>query len=110
MTNAKSKVNPGEIVAMMRDVTVTYDGYLTRALSRVNLDVRRGEITALLGARGSGKSTALKVLAGRLGPTEGTVKVFGRSPRGAKARVGYLAGKVDANRPVGFVDKLLGRK
>jgi ABC-type multidrug transport system ATPase subunit len=42
---------------MLRDVTVTYDGYLTRALNRVDLDVRRGEITALLGAKSSAKST-----------------------------------------------------
>jgi ABC-2 type transport system ATP-binding protein len=110
MTNAKHKVNPGEVVAVMRDVTVTYDGYLTRALNRVNLEFQRGEITAVLGAKGAGKSTALKVLAGRLGATEGTVKIFGRSPRTAKARVGYLPGKVDANRPAGFVERLMGRK
>ena len=95
---------------MLRDVTVTYDGYKTRALSRVEVDVRRGEITAVIGERGAGKSTLLKVVAGRLAATEGTVKVFGRSAGGVKSRIGFLPGKVDANRPAGFVDRLLGRK
>lgn len=101
-----------DIIATLREVTVTYDGYLTRALTRVNLDFRRGEITGVLGAKGTGKSTVLKLLAGRLSPTEGTVRVFGRSPRrgASRTRIGYLPGKVDANRPRGFFSRLFGRK
>lgn len=110
MTSLKLKVNPAEIAATLRDVTVTYDGYKTRALSHVEADFRRGEITAVLGEKGAGKSTLLKVLAGRLSATEGSVKVFGRSPGGVKGRIGYLPGKVDANQSAGFVDRLLGRK
>jgi ABC-type multidrug transport system ATPase subunit len=111
MSNPNPKVNPAEIAAALRDITVTYDGYQTRALSRVDVDFRRGEITAVLGGQGAGKSTLLKVLAGRLGATEGTMKVFGRSARGgAKARIGFLPGKANANRPAGFVERLLGRK
>jgi len=111
MPSLNPKVNPAEIAATLREVTVTYDGYQTRALSRVAVDLRRGEITAVLGGKGAGKSTLLKVLAGRLDPTEGAVKVFGRSARGgAKARIGFLPGKANANRPAGFVERLLGRK
>jgi ABC-2 type transport system ATP-binding protein len=111
MTSAKPKVNPSEIAATLRAVTVTYDGYQTRALNRVDVDFCAGEVTAVLGAKSAGKSTLLKILAGRLSATEGSVKVFGRSPRGgAKARIGYLPGKADANRPPGFVDRLLGKK
>ena len=111
MPSLNPKVNPAEIAATLREVTVTYDGYQTRALSRVDVDLRRGEITAVLGGKGAGKSTLLKVLAGRLAVTEGTTKVFGRSARGgAKARIGFLPGKASANRPAGFVERLLGRK
>ncbi|HEY2082086.1 MAG TPA: ATP-binding cassette domain-containing protein, partial [Verrucomicrobiae bacterium] len=71
----------------------------------------RREVVGVLGARGAGKSTILKILAGRLRPTEGNVKVFGRSPRGAaKARVGYLPGKADSERPAGFFVRLFKRK
>src|SRR6185312_7936477 len=100
-----------EVVAVLRDVTMTYDGYQTRALTRVNLDFRRGEVVGVLGAEGAGKSTVLKILAGRLGPSEGTVKVFGRSPRrGSRTRVGYLPGKIDASRPPGFFRRLFAGK
>ncbi len=99
------------MIATVRAVTVTYDGYQTRALSKVDVDFRRGEVTAVLGAKSAGKSTLLKILSGRLSATEGSVKVFGRSPRGgAKARIGYLPGKADASRSLGFVDRLLGKK
>jgi ABC-type multidrug transport system ATPase subunit len=111
MSSPKPKLNPDEIMATLREVTVTYDGYQTRALSRVDLDIRRGFVTGVLGMKGAGKSTTLKVLAGRLRPTEGKVKVFRRSPRGIwKSQVGYLPGKADYNRPPGLVDRLLGRK
>jgi ABC-2 type transport system ATP-binding protein len=109
---AKSKVNPAEIVAALRDVTVTYDSYLTRALSRVTLECRRGEVMGILGAKGAGKSTVLKILAGRMTPAEGTAKVFGRSARGgaSRARVGYLPGKVDSNHSPGFLGRVFGGK
>lgn len=84
-----------EVIAVLRDVTQTFDSYLTRALASVNLEVRRGEVCALLGPDASGKTTTLRLLAGRLRPTEGKVKVFGRSPRrtASKARIGYFPGK-----------------
>ena len=111
MTSPKLKINPAEIAASLRDVTVTYDGYKTRALSRVEADLRRGEVTAVLGEKGAGKSTLLKVLAGRMNATEGAVKVFGRSPSGGmKARIGYLPGQADPKQSGGFVGRLLGRK
>ena len=101
-----------EIIATLRDVTVTYDGYLTRALSRVNLDFRRGEVMGVLGPKGAGKSTVLKALAGRLRPAEGAVRVFDRSPRSGatKARMGYLPGKVDPKNSPGFLDRVFGGK
>jgi len=110
MTTANQQVSATDFVAAMRDVTLTYDGYLTRALAKVNLGFRGGEITGVLGIKGSGKSTALRLLAGRLRPTEGAVKIFGRAARGsaARARIGYLPGKVDTARRGGFFGRLFG--
>lgn len=45
----------------------------TRALDDVDLELTAGRSTALVGPSGAGKSTALAVLGGLLGPTEGTV-------------------------------------
>ena len=47
------------------------------ALSRINLNVREGELVALSGANGSGKSTLLKLLDGLIFPSSGEVRAFG---------------------------------
>ncbi len=49
-----------------------------RALSGINLEVRRGETLGIVGRNGSGKSTLLRILSGIIPPTEGTVAVRGR--------------------------------
>lgn len=50
------------------------------ALASLTLDVRPGECVALIGANGSGKSTAVRVIAGLLEPTSGTVRIAGADP------------------------------
>ena len=53
----------------------------TQALNRVDLDVRRGEIHALLGHNGAGKSTLIKTLAGVHVPDEGSILLDGKPLR-----------------------------
>lgn len=48
-----------------------------RALKHISFDIHRGEVVGLVGANGSGKSTMLKIIAGVLEPSEGSVKVHG---------------------------------
>lgn len=57
-----------------------------RALTDASLRVARGEVVALMGANGAGKSTFVKILTGALRPDAGHVKI-----RGAEARVGSPA-------------------
>jgi energy-coupling factor transport system ATP-binding protein len=71
-------VAPGPTVATVRKLGVVY-GSVT-ALVALDLELRTGEVTVLMGRNGSGKSTLLTTLAGGRAPTRGTVAVDGRDP------------------------------
>jgi ABC-2 type transport system ATP-binding protein len=49
-------------------------------LDRLDLQLRPGECVALIGANGSGKSTAVRTIAGLLEPSEGSVRIDGHDP------------------------------
>jgi ABC-2 type transport system ATP-binding protein len=59
------------------------------AVADLDLTVRSGELYALLGPNGAGKTTTLRMVAGLLAPTSGSISVFGidalRDPAAAKA-------------------------
>ena len=99
--NGASTFELRPVVATLRHVTRYFDslfgGKLVRALADVSFEVRQGEVFGLVGPAGSGKSTTLELLAGRL-RSEGKVRVFGRSPRRRKsrARIGHLPGEARA--------------
>ena len=60
----------------IENVSVAYDGR-TRVLDRVSLAVERGEMVALLGSSGCGKTTLLRSIAGFVIPDEGVIRVGG---------------------------------
>ncbi len=60
-----------------RNITKVYPGGVV-ANHNVNLEIRRGEIHALVGENGAGKSTLMKMLFGMLAPTEGQIFVEGK--------------------------------
>ena len=66
-----------------------------RALSRVSMTLRTGEIVGLLGPNGAGKSTLLGVLATLIAPSAGSVRYGDRTAREAgaalRAQVGFLS-------------------
>jgi branched-chain amino acid transport system ATP-binding protein len=67
----------------LRDVRAGYGRI--EVLHGVDLDVRRGTVTALLGPNGAGKTTALGVMSGLLTPTAGCRHVEGRHLNSASA-------------------------
>jgi len=56
------------------------------ALRGLDLSIAAGELVALLGANGAGKTTAVRTLLGLARPTTGEVRVFGGDPRDAATR------------------------
>jgi branched-chain amino acid transport system ATP-binding protein len=55
----------------------------TRVLDRVSLAVNEGELVALIGANGAGKTTVLRTISGILAPSEGTITFRGKPIQGA---------------------------
>ncbi len=65
-----------------------------RALSNINLDIRRGEILALLGPNGAGKTTLISCICGILNISEGSVRVDGHDIVGGFRAARSLIGLV----------------
>jgi NitT/TauT family transport system ATP-binding protein len=84
---------PGPVILEARDVTkafTTPDGRALPVLDGVSLTLREGEIVALLGKSGSGKSTFLRCIAGLISPTAGTVTYRGTPLNGANPGVAMV--------------------
>ncbi|GIG91889.1 ABC transporter ATP-binding protein [Plantactinospora endophytica] len=67
---------PGPVRLDVRGITKRYRR--RTVLSDVDLTVRAGEIAAVVGANGAGKSTFLRICAGLLSPDSGQVRVYGK--------------------------------
>jgi ABC-2 type transport system ATP-binding protein len=108
----------GETVLSARGLVVRY-GALD-AVKGLNLDVQRGQVIGLIGPDGAGKTSSLRVFAGLLRATAGTVEVLGRDAwshrRALHHRLGYLAqrfalyGDLTVDENVQFFALLLGVK
>jgi branched-chain amino acid transport system ATP-binding protein len=94
VTSHVSSDTPGAQVLRFERVNAFYGK--SHILNDATLDVREGEIVALLGRNGAGKSTLLKTLAGLVPPASGTIKYEGRDIAGmpapdiARLGIGYV--------------------
>ena len=64
------------MVISLEGVSKSYDSKVV--LDNINLDIRKGEFVTLLGPSGCGKTTTLRLIAGFLGPDEGTILLDGK--------------------------------
>ncbi len=76
----------------LTNLTKRYGGFT--AVNAIDLEVPRGELFGFLGPNGAGKTTTLRMIAGILRPTSGTVQVGGvditADPIAAKAKLGFI--------------------
>ncbi len=78
VSNLKPTAEPAPApMVSVRGISKIYPGGV-EALSNIDLDFPEGELTSLLGPSGCGKTTLLKIIAGLLPATSGTVEVDGR--------------------------------
>jgi len=91
---APARAAPGEVLLAFEDIHFAYDGG-PPILRGVSLELREGEVVAIMGPNGAGKSTLLRHAIGLLRPQRGRVLVAGADARGST--VAQLA------RTVGYV-------
>ncbi|HEY8521644.1 MAG TPA: ATP-binding cassette domain-containing protein [Gammaproteobacteria bacterium] len=83
------------VVVALDGVSKSFDGGATFAVRGVTLAVRQGELVALVGASGSGKTTTLKTINRLIEADSGTVSVAGQPvdalpPHELRRRIGYV--------------------
>lgn len=80
------------VLLSVHDLSARYGA--REVFRRVSFDLRAGHSLAVLGPNGAGKTTLLRILVGAITPASGEVRLEGRPPRDALARLGvaYFAG------------------
>jgi len=96
---------------LLRGISKRFPG--TLAVDGVDLEVRVGEVHALMGENGAGKSTLMKTLTGCFDDYEGAIEVGGKkvsihSPREAKAQgIGMVYQELSLARPISIAENVL---
>ena len=79
MDIANCKIREKETVLELKDIWFTYEKEKPPVLRDFSLSVKKGDFFALLGGNASGKTTAIKLLAGSLRAQSGKVKIYGKN-------------------------------
>lgn len=62
----------------------------TQAIRDLSFTVNRGEFVSIVGPSGCGKTSVLSMLAGLLTPSQGTIRIAGKTPEGPTSGIGYM--------------------
>ncbi|MGN0329997.1 MAG: sugar ABC transporter ATP-binding protein [Kineothrix sp.] len=94
----------GEIILTMKGIDKSFPG--VHALDHVNLEVRKGEVLALMGENGAGKSTLMKVLTGIYTKDAGTITYEGKEVEFENPRAAQAAGVVIVHQELNMLSHL----
>lgn len=88
-------VDSRETAIELDGLSKSWDGGRTYAVRDITLQIHAGEVVALLGGSGSGKSTIIKMINRLMEPTRGTVRIFGEdvqqlNPFQLRRQIGYV--------------------
>lgn len=78
-------------------------------INKAHFHIEKGSFTCFVGPNGGGKSTLAKLILGLLKPSEGYIKIFGKSPIKARGSVGYVPqySNFDLGFPINVMDVVL---
>jgi len=71
------KNNSGDVLVKVRGLSFSRGS--RKIFDGIDLDIRRGQVTAIMGPSGTGKTTLLKLIGGQLRPNQGTIEVDGQN-------------------------------
>lgn len=94
----------GEVILTMKDIDKSFPG--VHALDHVNLEVRKGEVLALMGENGAGKSTLMKVLTGIYKKDSGSITYEGKEVEFLSTREAQNAGIVIVHQELNMLGHL----
>lgn len=94
----------GEIILTMKGIDKSFPG--VHALDHVELEIRKGEVLALMGENGAGKSTLMKVLTGIYQKEAGTITYEGREVEYANPREAQADGIVIVHQELNMMGHL----
>ncbi len=94
----------GEVILTMKGIDKSFPG--VHALDHVDLELRRGEVHALMGENGAGKSTLMKVLTGIYTKDSGTITYEGKEVEFHNTREAQAAGIVIVHQELNMVGDL----
>lgn len=92
-------------IAMASSLTKIF-GKAMPALHDVNIAIKAGAMTGLVGPDGAGKTTLIRILAGLMQPTSGTVRIFDGPPGLALEDIGYMPQRFGLYEDLSVVENL----
>lgn len=94
----------GDVILTMKGIDKSFPG--VHALDHVDLEIRKGEVHALMGENGAGKSTLMKVLTGIYSKDEGTITYEGKEVEFSNPREAQDAGIVIVHQELNMLGHL----
>ena len=96
-----------EIAVKVEDLTIAYD--LKPVVWDVDLDIKKGKLTAILGPNGAGKSTLLKAMLNLIPISSGKISFFGKSYKEFRKDISYVpqSESVDWDFPTDVLDVVM---
>ncbi len=94
----------GDVILTMKEIDKSFPG--VHALDHVNLEIRKGEVLALMGENGAGKSTLMKVLTGIYSKDSGSIVFEGKEVEFSNPREAQDAGIVIVHQELNMLSHL----